>query len=376
MRIVEYTITDLKELLTDELFWEREVLPITKHRLISQINNPRAKETDLTLVVAYKLEDDTIIGYLGVFPDRIFLKGVNVGRFAWMSCWWVHPEMNNQGIGSQIMQRVENFYDRNLGAFHPSDMTANALIKKGKYFFIDEPSGIAAIFNFNFHYLLQRKVPFLKKITFLLKILDNILNFLMLIIFFTKRKKLLNKNNYDIEYIHSIDNQTKEFIEKINSLPSTKQELFKREAIDLDWIIKYPWVLSTPFDDRIKNKYYFSSLSKEFRVLSIKIFNSEKNIIGFLLLKIRDNELTIPYCFFEKEDSKVVLDVIIKHIIKLRVDMIYFADQDLKKEFDKIKFPVLHRWESSRTRFMSHKFEKFDMSYYKIQDGDADAVFF
>ena len=159
MRIVEYTIDDLKELLTDEEFWKREVLPISKHRLISHINNPRALGTDLALIVSFNNKDDdnSIIGYLGMLPDKIFIKKDKEEKFAWMSCWWVDPKMNNRGIGSKLLQRAVNFYKDNIGGFHPSDMAIKALIENGKYSFIEEPQGIAVIFNSNTNYLLKEK---------------------------------------------------------------------------------------------------------------------------------------------------------------------------------------------------------------------------
>ena len=158
---------------------------------------------------------------------------------------------------------------------------------------------------------------------------------------------------------------------------STKLELFKRESKELNWIIKYPWILSVPLkDDIIKDRYHFSSLSHLFKLLNIKIYNSRKEIIGFVILKIRDNELTIPYSYFHTKNSKIINNVIIKHIIELNIDMAYFTNQSLIDEFKKLKYPILYKWKNTRTRYISSKFKKIDMNYYKVQDGDADAVFF
>ncbi len=72
MEIKAFTVADLKTALVSEDFWLTETLPITKHRALSYSRNPRAEEDDLVLLVAY--QDNRVIGYLGILPDKIFCQ--------------------------------------------------------------------------------------------------------------------------------------------------------------------------------------------------------------------------------------------------------------------------------------------------------------
>ena len=64
MVIKEYSLSDLAQLVLSGDFWRGEVIPITKHRALAQIRNPRVRPEDVTLLVAY--DGDRICGYIRV----------------------------------------------------------------------------------------------------------------------------------------------------------------------------------------------------------------------------------------------------------------------------------------------------------------------
>ena len=92
--IKSYTIGDIEGLLPDYKFWELDPLPITKHRIVSQIRNTRASKDDLALVVAF--ENGCIVGYGGVFPDRVYINGVSKSRVSYNKLGT--PERRHQGF--------------------------------------------------------------------------------------------------------------------------------------------------------------------------------------------------------------------------------------------------------------------------------------
>ena len=106
--IRHYTIAHLETLLKDSRFWELDPLPITKQRILSQIRNPRASKDDLALLVAY--ENNRVVGYRGIFPDRIFVDDVQhkVGCFTTI---WVEPEKRDTGIGQSPVNEALRAYD-------------------------------------------------------------------------------------------------------------------------------------------------------------------------------------------------------------------------------------------------------------------------
>ena len=86
MEIKTFTIVDLKAALGSKKFWMTNVLPITKHRALSYCQNPRAGSNDPVLLVAY--QDNQVIGYLGILPDKIFVNDT-VYKLGWLTSWWV-----------------------------------------------------------------------------------------------------------------------------------------------------------------------------------------------------------------------------------------------------------------------------------------------
>ncbi len=84
MVIKEYSLSDLAQLVLSGDFWRGEVIPITTHRALAQIRNPRARPEDVALLVAY--DGDRICGYIGVLPELIFLKG-RTHMVGWLTTW-------------------------------------------------------------------------------------------------------------------------------------------------------------------------------------------------------------------------------------------------------------------------------------------------
>ena len=51
MDLKRYNKAELKKELDSNFFWENDVMPITKHRALSFINNPRANKDDILLII-------------------------------------------------------------------------------------------------------------------------------------------------------------------------------------------------------------------------------------------------------------------------------------------------------------------------------------
>jgi len=71
---IEYlTIQDLKKELQKSVFFEgQHILPITKHRALSHVNNPRAEAHDVVLLLAKKQHQ--ICGYIGMTHKFIIIN--------------------------------------------------------------------------------------------------------------------------------------------------------------------------------------------------------------------------------------------------------------------------------------------------------------
>jgi hypothetical protein len=56
----------LEEFISSGDYKKYDFLPITKHRAISHLRNPKANDEDILLILAF--HNDQLAGYLGVFP--------------------------------------------------------------------------------------------------------------------------------------------------------------------------------------------------------------------------------------------------------------------------------------------------------------------
>ena len=288
MKVKELSIADLRLALQEDSLWNSKCIPITKHRANALVHNPRANPDDIALFVAYD-QDEEVIGYLGILPDFIFVEESQY-KIGWMSAWWVDPEQKKTGIGIVLFYKAFNAYEGKIAVSALSSSAQSVCEATKKMVPLKELKGFSGVLQINVSDFLSRKIPFLKKWTPVLKKLDVIPKVLNRCRF----KRFLLKNplpqDIQIEYLHTLDSSIGAFIEKQN-----RQELTQRGIEELNWITQYPWVLKGVLHDPSEEKYYFSSISKQFEQFKIKVLNKDNQIIGFLIIQLRNHELKVQY---------------------------------------------------------------------------------
>lgn len=366
MQIKKYTIKDLRQELDRNTLWNKNILPITKHRALSYINNPRAKEDDIVLFVAYNNND--IIGYFGALPDKISVN-TSEHQIAWATSWWVDPRYRNVGTGGFLLLTVMNHY--NLATSGSTDNADKAYAASGKLTALRTVEGIEFIIRSCTHCLLPNKFPLLKKIRPLLNYADRALNLFADLRLFIWKRRIDPGKPRNIEYISHLDEETDRFIRSHRG-----NELYRRNARELNWIIKYPWIVSAPCLDKNVNKYYFSSTSNRFLYLNIKIYHPRDNTMtGFLMVKVRDNIMSVPYLYFDKSALNSILHLIGSLIVELRIDIFITYNKDILNNLSEIKLPYLYEKKRSRLYYISRKLKNMDLGDFVLQDGNGDSVF-
>ena len=367
MIIKELNAAELEKFIHSDDFKNSEVIPISKHRAISHIKNPRLKYSDKIMFLAYS--DKILVGYLGVIPEKIYnsREEINVG---WLSCIWVDIKVRGKGIAQNLLQHALTCWEGKILATEYTT-SAKALYDKSNAFVeLTTLEGCRGYLRFNFHEILIGKSSFFRKIIPLLKLIDNSINVFNEIRLFFWRKKIhidLNK----VEYINEIDSETSTFI----SLKQ-KEELTRRNSDELNWIIKYPWILNAPDEDAFSRKYHFSSLDKSFENISLKVFDNNNQIIGFLMLVFRNNNLKIPYCYFEEKNSVEVLNVLFYHILKKKVNMVTVYNPSIVNYFKTRRTPFFHLRKMKRGYIITKTiFGSWGTSKIQTQDGDGDCAF-
>jgi GNAT superfamily N-acetyltransferase len=367
MIIKELTPAGLKEFINSEEFQQSNIIPITKHRALSHINNPRVDRDDVILFIAY--QDNELAGYLGVLADTIYLNSEE-HKVGWLSCIWTSEKVRGKGVAKQLLSAALNSWNNKILATEFTPAAKSLYDQTAAFMDFTTLLGRRAYLRFNLHELLPPK-GFPKMLSGLLKIGDatlNIFNSLRLLGWGPS----INIDHLNLEYIKVIDNETKGFIEK-----RYKNELIRRGAEELSWINKYPWVLSSPEEDSDALRYHFSSSVKVFNNLNIKLMSNEGEVIAFMMIVVRGNNLKIPYCYFDEEHIGKIVQVIYHHMFELNLNMVTTYNSAISNYFLSHRTPFIYNKQMSRSYLISKELGKnlTDKQQIHMQDGSGDCAF-
>jgi GNAT superfamily N-acetyltransferase len=366
MIIKELTAQSLEEFIRDDAFAQLPFIPISRHRAISQINNPRAEPDDILLFLAY--EGEKLIGYLGVLPDYYFNNDIRY-KVGWLSCFWVDPAMRGMGVSNALGMRAVEKWDGNLVATEFTPPSKKLWLKINALSVFTTLVGVRGFLRFDLQEILPRKKPLLKKATWPIKLADNLLNQLNNI---RLRYKISRHEKNFAERVHTIDHEMEVFMSQYQ-----EAGLFRRGKQDLDWILDYPWILPLAQEDGLRNKYYFTANEKRFEFQLLKIKNPDNALIAVLLISIRNLHLKTQYAFFKEEYAGDIMDAL--YIIMKKEGIATFTtyNQPLSWYLKKNHTPFIIKKSIVREYLAGSKVAAAlpDDYIYTIQDGDGDCAF-
>jgi hypothetical protein len=368
MEIKILTVADLKTALLSEDFWLTKTLPITKHRALSYIHNPRADKDDPVLLVAY--QDKQVIGYLGILPDKIFVKNA-VYKFGWLTSWRVNPSCATTGVGAVLLFKALNAYHQYLGVSGGSKEARKSLHASQKFIALKPLKGLEVRFRFNVTRAISRKLPVLKIFRVLFKIFDVMMDEIVnLRYFFWKRRDNICQHLI-FEYIATIDEETGQFIQRHH-----QHDLTRKGKADLNWVMMFPWILSAPLKDSAGKRYYFSSRSERFFYLGVKVFEQNSEMVGFFMLKVRDDRMSVEYSYFESQHALSITSAVVYHALAMDVSALRLYDEQLVKSFSELRCPYWSAKAISRGFSLSKAFADIPLTGYRIHGGDGDLAFY
>jgi hypothetical protein len=368
MEIKAFTVADLKAATASEDFWLTQPLPITKHRALSYCRNPRAKEDDPVLLVAY--QGKRVIGYLGILPDKIFVKDVAY-KLGWLTSWWVDPACTTAGVGAILLFKALNAYDQHIGVSGGSRDARQALDASQKFMVLNPLQGLDIRLRLNVTGNFSRRLPTLKIWQVFFKIFDAVTDEVVnLRSFFWQQRNNLCRH-LTFEYIAAIDEETGRFIQQHH-----QHDLTRKDKADLSWIMNYPWLLSAPFKDSASKRYYFSSRADRFMHLGVKIFEHRSEMIGFILLKVRDDRMSVVYSFFESRHAAFITAAAFYHALAMKVSFLSIYDQQLVASFPPLRCPCWSVTRKSRGFSLSKAFADIPLGNYRLHGGDGDLAFY
>lgn len=364
MELKKIKLNQLQKYIDSEEYKQSAYIPISKHRALSHLRNPRAKADDLVLVLVY--QDKEMVGYLGVFADDLhFTTGVE--HVGWLSCMWVNPIMRGQGVAKKLIQTVFDAWNYKIlvTEFTPA---AYGLYQRTEQFLdLAKPKGIRGYLRLNLHYLLPQKNEKWNKWRPLLGWIDagfNLVN--------DWRLKMKSTTSPTFEYLSELDEESWTLIQQVK-----KKELMNRGKTELQWLVNNPWLLSGGLQDYNAIRYHFSAVASPFSFLNIKIYNEAKQQIAFLIVSIRGKNMKVPYAYFDKKHTQAVVEVLYKHLLELKLDMITLFHTDLVNYMQQHKHPFFKIRNFQRHYIIGKVLEKqlATTPDFYIQDGDADAAF-
>ncbi len=368
MEIKTFTVTDLKKTLESEDFWLTDTLPITRHRASSYIRNPRADEDDPVLLVAY--QDKRVIGYLGILPDKIYVNDVEY-KLGWLTSWWVDPACATTGVGAILLFSALNAYDQYVGVSGSSKEAGKALDASQKFMALKPLQGLDIRLRFNATGYILRKLPPVKIFRGVFKIVDLVMDEVV-----NLRSYIWQRHNdpcrgLAFEYISAIDEETGRFIKRHH-----QYDLTRKEKSDLSWIMKNPWVLSAPLKDSVSKRYYFSSRADRFMYLGVKVFENQAEMIGFFLLKVRNDRMSVIYSYCESRHASSITAAVFHQALAMEIRTISLFDEQLVAGFSELRCPCWSAKKKSRGFSLSKAFADIPLSNYRLQGGDGDLAFY
>lgn len=363
--IKTYTPPQLLEFINSEEFNYLGNYPITRHRALSHINNPRGNETDKILYLA--LEEEKIVGYRLIMIDSIVLDG-KPEKIGWYSCVWVHPKKRGSGIAKKLVEISLADWNNNI-IFQGPVAASKKLYVSTNVFNEVFITGLRAYTRFDFNEVISAKIPTLKSLSFIFKLTDDFLNLFVDAI--SSSKPTTEKSN-NIQFVNEIDDEIDNFIKK-----HQQHNLFKRTKTELNWILNYPWILSSDTIDRVSANYHFSSIAKRFEFFNVKFYKTENQLAGFVMLQLRNNHLTVHTAYFEQSQVKTIVELIYQIIKENKINSFSIYNNELIQYMISNPNPFIFKKSLKRGFYYSKNFEHYFKKnpQLRFEAGDGDMIF-
>lgn len=355
----------LQEFIESDQFNTMPVIPISKHRAISHINNPANTPEDILLFLAFI--DNEMVGYLGVLADNIQISANNNLHCGWMSCIWVSEQHRGKRIAQQLLEASLKAWDNKLIATEFT-LPAKALYDKTNHFSdLITLAGIRLYVRSDLKFILIKKSEWLKNFKPIFTIADSIINFFGDIRF--KNIPTLPKN-FQVNILKEITEEASVFINAQN-----QNNLFQRNANSLQWIMHFPWVIKEWKGDDETTRYHFSATDKSFDFIPVEVKDSNGFICAFMLFAKRGNNLTLPYCFFTC-NADIVIRIIQHYMRILNINTFTVYHTAIVEKLKHQPMKVLWKKDVQRSYLISKELlQQLQAKELLLQDGDGDCAF-
>lgn len=359
LKLEKIRLNQLDAFVKSPRFKEFEIIPISRNRVKSYLNNPHAHPDDVVLYLGFL--EEKLVAFRTLFADVLSQDSQKI-RFGWCSGNWVHPEFRRKGFSEQLLHEAYSDWDQKLMFTNYAPNSEKLYLKTGWFKTVHQFEGVRA-------YLFP-KINKLKadgKNTVFSRFLYSFLDFILelfskfRLLFFRKPKP----GKYQFEIIGKPDSNCYQFLER-----HRPNHAFQRYEAELKWVFSFPWLSNSEINKQ--SNYPFSSFSNNFRYQTIKIFSGD-NLAGFCIFSVRDKHLKTLY-FAGSQDVLPDLFAALKYYSKKhKIEVLTVYKKELAEYFLQRKFPFLHVKKYGQKIYST--FEQPESSHAAFQDGDGDVIF-
>ncbi|WP_292010268.1 GNAT family N-acetyltransferase [Chryseobacterium sp.] len=350
-----YNKQELQEFISSGDFRQYDFLPITEHRAVSHIQNPKADSDQILLVLAF--DDDQLAGYIGCMPDYFDIDGT-IFRYAWLSTLFISDQFRGKRIAQTLLHKVFEVYKGQIAVTEFTPEAEGLYNKTGVFRYLEPKIGKRYYFRTDFTQILPTKKPKTEPLKPVLRITDSLLNSALEV-----KNCFISKPSFKFEILDKVDSNSIDFISQFRTYRTKKE---------INWAIENPWILEGKKD----SNYLFSSFSEAFTYFWIKIYDEKNRLSSCALLLVRDGHLKIPY-LFAKSDLEPFINLLSYFIVQHKIITLSSYQTELNEKITASKiFPKIHERNLERRYIFHHQLSEHLPQNFKpdYQDGDGDCM--
>jgi len=308
-----------------------KVAPISLMRAEAQSKNPYGRPEDVVLFVAFSANQ--CIGYHGLLP-AVFKHGNHLDRVYWATTFYVAPDFRGQGIGKCLLEEIKNAKIE----FLVTQMTESAerTYKSAGYhdfgaldYFqlrVDRLDFSAGFFDAITPFLRKKRPDPTLMPPDLIGLRRAVYNFMKKIFYRTVASKSRKQHGrFSWEVVNQINASLWGALDKHLADPA-----FFRGAEAVNWMLKYPWVVTRSAKITDMPNYYFSGVREIFRYVAIEISSPGARVPkGFVVLSISHKKektrvKVLDYHFNDPMDSEAAVYLALKYAKAFLADRIEY----------------------------------------------------
>ncbi len=358
--------SELNEFINSSGYAEWDIVPISRHRAKSYINNPRSHSSDVVIYLAYIC--DKLVGYRTILPDEVLVNNEKI-RVGWLSGNWVHPKHRREGISTKLFNAAYNDWEGKLLYTNYAPESKAVYDKTSRFTLVNSCLGRRLYLRSCLRVLLPPKGSFFKLLKPLWLVADFIFSVINPLPFLAKHISL--GKNVSLEYLSKPD---RELLNAFSEL--TSKTLTQRSNKELLWITDYPWLVSSPLGDRVGGRYFFSSAPKRFEQFVVKVYVRD-SFAGFFIGNLNGRMFSVPYAYYLNDNhARIFSKIILKHAGRLNAIFLTVHNKGISMSLKGL-FPFGMLSLSQKRNFFatSDVYTLFKNDTNRFLEGDGDSVF-